>query len=125
MGHIWRRNHHANTCASVARQLHIGGVARNLYLQGVTMNVLKDPSAVLYYGFDWTAWLQTDETIASANVTTNQSGLAISEVTNDATVVMFWAAGGTEPVVYRITCEVTTSLGRTDSRSFIMTIQSR
>jgi len=85
----------------------------------------KDPTATLDYAFNWTTWLQPGESIASAEVTV-PSGITLSTpAAINGGIVTFWLSGGVLGQVYEISCEITTSQGRTDSRSFPLTIFTR
>lgn len=85
----------------------------------------KDPLAVLPYQFDWTAWLSTNETISSAVITV-PSGITLSQAASvNGGLVTFWLSGGTTGGAYLIACEIVTSQGRTDSRSFSLLVQTR
>lgn len=85
----------------------------------------KSPDAVLDYAFDWSAWLATNETITSATVAV-PTGITLSQPASvSGGVVTFWLSGGAANNGYSIACEVVTSQGRTDSRSFYLQVQSR
>jgi hypothetical protein len=85
----------------------------------------KDPTATLDYAFNWTAWLQSGETISTAVVTV-PAGITLSTLAAiNGGIVTFWLSGGTLDQVYEIACTITTSQGRTDSRSFPLTIFMR
>lgn len=85
----------------------------------------KSPDAVLDYAFDWSAWLATNETISGAAVTV-PTGITLSQPASiNAGVVTFWLSGGTAGIGYSIVCQITTSQGRTDSRSFYLQCQAR
>lgn len=85
----------------------------------------KDPTANLDYGFNWSSWLQTGETITTATVTV-PTGITLAQSAQIVSgVVVFWLSGGAVGNSYLIECEVTTSQGRTDSRSFNLMCQIR
>lgn len=88
--------------------------------------ILKDPSAVLDYGFDWTAkgWLVTGETISSHTVTVG-AGLTKDSDSESSGVVTIWLSGGTAGEQYLLSCEIITSLGRTDTRSRNILVEDR
>jgi hypothetical protein len=87
----------------------------------------KDPDATLDWIFDWNPWLGEFETITNAQFIVDP-GISIDPVkgTNftqkTATV---WLTGGTEGQVYKVTCRITTSEGRTDDRSFTLRCTNR
>ncbi len=77
----------------------------------------KATDAVLDYPMDWSEWLSDDEVIIGRLVTV-QTGLTKQTDTATDSAVTVWLAGGTRGVDYLVTVEITTSQGRTDSRSF-------
>lgn len=92
------------------------------------MSYIHDPQATLVYGQDWTDWLATAETIASATASctaatkadgTQESpaAITISAVTAASPLVTFKAAGGTPGVDYDITVHATSSTGEQDDRT--------
>lgn len=92
----------------------------------------KDPNAVLDYGWDFGAWLDTTETITAATVTVptgltkNTDGIIDSPSTNatDA-AVMVWLQGGTVDERYPVTCHIATSAGRQDDRTIQIRVRDR
>jgi hypothetical protein len=83
----------------------------------------KDPSAVLDWEFDWSAWLQAGETISAFTITVtgaNQDSTAAS-----ATAVTVWLSGGTAATAATIACRITTTAGRTDERTITVSIKDR
>jgi hypothetical protein len=97
----------------------------------------KDPDAVLDYAFLWKDWLQSDETItsktitATTGITVNSSEINVAALTiNDivqkiGSVVTVWLQGGTIDTVYSVSCRIVTSAGRTDERTFSLTVKQR
>lgn len=97
----------------------------------------KDPDAVLDYAFLWQDWLELTEVIvshvitASSGLTVNSHEVNTSLVTLDSvgqkigSVVTVWLSGGTSDTKYTVSCRVTTSFGRTDERSFQLTVKER
>lgn len=88
------------------------------------MDFLKDPDAVLDYGFDWSNWLQTGETISTSNWTV-PSGLTEDSASNTATETKVWLSGGTDSKLYGITNHITTSAGREDDRTLSIRVKNR
>lgn len=84
---------------------------------------IKDPSAVLDYGFDWTDWLDGD-TIATSTWTA-PTGLTVASHSNTTTTTLAWLSGGTAGQVYSVVNRVVTAGGRTDDRSHIIAVQDR
>jgi hypothetical protein len=81
----------------------------------------KDPSAILDYGFDWTAWLGAD-TIAVSDWTIAGPDTSLTltpdrPVQADAHSTLCWLHGGTAGVTYDLTNRVTTVGGRVDDRT--------
>lgn len=75
----------------------------------------KDPTAVLDYEIDWSAWLATGETI-TASTWALPDGLTESSDSHTDTTATVWldaCAVGT----YLVTNTITTTAGRTDSRT--------
>ena len=82
----------------------------------------KDPSDVVKFTVDWSAWLTPGDKIIAAEVTARNS-LTINpqagqETTNTDTAVQFWAGGGAPNTDYKVSCTVTTQMGYTVQRSF-------
>lgn len=84
----------------------------------------KDPSAVLDYTTDWSQWLLTGDTIASATVVAT-AGISVNSFSNTTTSVSAWLAGGTSGVPYQVTFGVVTAQGRTDERSITVNVANR
>lgn len=86
---------------------------------------LKDPNAVLDYGFDWgtDGWLGAD-TIATSTWTV-PSGLTSEASSNTTTTATVWLSGGTAGQVYEVTNRIVTAAGRTDERSFTIRVENR
>ena len=90
----------------------------------VTQTFRKDPHSNLDYGFDWSDYLVTDETI-SASVWTIPSGLAEGTKQLADTSTKIWISGGTVGTTYTVANKVTTSDGRIDERSFDIVVENR
>ena len=84
----------------------------------------KDPDAVLDYGFDWSDWLASGETI-STSAWVVDTGITADSDSNTTTITTVWLSGGTAGKVYRITNSITTSAGREDDRSLLIKVQER
>ena len=80
---------------------------------------LKDPDAVLDYAFDWSSWLDEDETIGDYTITV-ASGITVDSDSESSGIVTVWLSGGTAGDTYLIACAIETSDGRIDERSFIV-----
>ena len=88
--------------------------------------IAHDPQAKLDYAVDWSAWLQSGETI-SASTWTVPAGIteATPEPSNTATVATIWLTGGTAGQLYTVTNHITTSMGREDDRSLFLRVIER
>lgn len=84
----------------------------------------KDPNAVLDYGFDWSSWLQTGETISSATWTV-PTGITKTSQTESTTETIVWLSGGTAGTSYDVSCRIVTSQGRTDDRTMTIKVAER
>lgn len=83
----------------------------------------KDPSAVLDYVWDWSAWLGAD-TISTHTVTA-ATGLTVTSATHTNTAVTVWLSGGSAGTNYRVTCRIVTVGGRTDERTSTVRVRER
>lgn len=84
----------------------------------------KAPGAVLDYQFDWSAWLADSETITQQTVIAG-SGLTVDSSSISNGVVTAWLSGGAVGKDYAVTCQITTSQGRTDARSILIKVRER
>ena len=84
----------------------------------------KDPASVLDYQWDWSDWLPTDDTIASATVTAD-AGLTVDSSSNTTTAVTAWLSGGTVGQTYAVTCQIVTTDARTDERTIRISVKDR
>ncbi len=92
-------------------------------------SIVKDTTAALDYCFNWTEWLETTETIATvvSVVVAPTGALMVNSSPLDPTnkMVVAWLSGGTTGVTYRVSVKITTSMGRTDTRSINVKVQLR
>lgn len=86
------------------------------------MALTKDPDAVLDYTFDWSAWLDTGETIIAHEVVVEAGDVVIDSTTATDTLVVAWLSGGTLGTDAEVRCRVTTSEGRIDDRTIRLLI---
>ena len=84
----------------------------------------KDPDAVVDFTRYWTDWLTGDEAIATSEWAV-PTGLTNDLATYDDDSATIWLSGGAPHHAYVITNTITTTAGRTDSRSWIITIKER
>lgn len=87
----------------------------------------KTPTSDLDYAFDWRRWLDSGDTLISAEFTVSPSGHpdelkvgANSGVTNTRAIV--WLSGGQKGVTYKISCKVSTKGGRVEEKEAILQI---
>jgi hypothetical protein len=87
-------------------------------------NYLKDPDAKLDYGFDWSDWLASGETIITS---TWAVPLGLTKVSDSfsTTATTVWVTDGTVGEAHVITNHITTSAGREDDRSHTLKIKDR
>ena len=90
---------------------------------------VKDPDSVLDYAFDWNdedegPWLQSGELITAHSIMV-ETGITKDSDSESSGVVTVWLSGGTAGERYTVSCEITTSLGRTDNRSIRITVRER
>ncbi len=84
----------------------------------------KDPDAVLDYGFDWSDWLATAETISTSTWTV-ESGITAGSSAKTDTKTSQWLSGGTAGTTYEITNKIITSQSRTDERTLNIRVEQR
>lgn len=86
---------------------------------GITMSrflTTKDPGSTLDYQIDWSAWLETGDTIESSTWVVPAGLTEVSDsATDDATTV--WLSGGTAGASYTVVNQITTTGGRITERS--------
>lgn len=87
------------------------------------MRAIHDPDAVLDYRWDWSSWLEEDETITSYSVEVD--GITLDSSLNDGKAVTAWLSEGTAGTKAEVTCRITTSQGRTDDRTMYLSIDER
>lgn len=83
----------------------------------------QNPDADLDYTRDWSDWLEpVDDTIDTSEWTV-EAGLTKGSTSTTATTATVWLSGGTPGETYEVTNRITTVGGRTDSRTFEITIR--
>lgn len=90
----------------------------------ITIKYPKDPDATLDYGFDWSPWLEKDETVATSEWILSD-GLTKESDQKTSTNTRVWITGGEDGRSYQVTNRITTSMGRTDDRTLLIRVQSR
>ena len=84
----------------------------------------KDPSAVLDYTIDWTAWLKSGDTISTSTWAV-PSGITKNSEANTTTASTVWLSAGTAGTIHRVICTIVTADGRTDQRSLDIHVTDR
>lgn len=82
------------------------------------------PLAKLDYGFDWSLWLASGETVATS-VWTVDAALTQSSPSNTGTVTSVFVEGGVSGTSYKLINNITTSVGRKDSRTIKLLCKNR
>jgi hypothetical protein len=91
----------------------------------------KDPGARLIYSMDWSEWLPTGDTLATASYsisTISGDTAAIvkhSQGVESGTVSYVELSGGTAKEIYTVTATITTADGNTDKRRFRLKVNDR
>jgi hypothetical protein len=91
----------------------------------------KDPDAILDYGFDWSEWLASGETIVTSSWivpdddTSPSMALVKTSDSHDDSSTAIWLASGLPGETYQVTNRIVTSLGRRDDRSITIRIIER
>jgi hypothetical protein len=86
---------------------------------------VKDPDAVLDYGFDWGPWLGTDTIATSTWIVESPLTIVPASESNDSTTTLVYISGGTAGQDYDLTNRITTNDGRTDDRTIKIKVRSR
>lgn len=89
---------------------------------------LKDPDAVLDFGFRYHLWLQTAETIVDSDwdiETTGTLAVQSSNINVAGNTTTVWLTGGEAGVQYLVRNTITTSEGRVDQRTLLVRVMNR
>lgn len=93
-------------------------------------SIIKHPDAVLDYGFDWSDWLESGETIVSSDWDV-PSGLVEDTDSDhvpggfDDITTSIWLSGGVLGEDCDVVNDIITSEGRKDSRTVTIKVRSR
>jgi len=94
--------------------------------------ISKDIEAQLTYTFDWSEWLEGNDTLASVEYEVaarrnDPTPIVIEDqgITDNDTKTYVELSGGQLDKTYIVTCKVTTSNGLIDRRNFRMLIEAR
>jgi hypothetical protein len=88
----------------------------------VLFHIDKDPADIADYSIDWSARLESGETI-SASVWTLPTGISQSGSSEVAGVTTVWLSGGSDGNQYLIGNQVDTSGGRRFNRYFVIDVK--
>lgn len=69
------------------------------------------------YALDLSQWLNSGETVTGVTVTVSPTDLSVVQTSFTSTSVTAWLANGTNGTDYLINFTITTSAGRTDTKS--------
>lgn len=85
---------------------------------------IKDPAAILDYGYDWSEWLpEGDAIIASSWVA--DTGINVTANTFDASTTTVWLSGGAVMETYKVVNHITTTDGRQDERTIYVKMRNK
>ena len=94
--------------------------------------ISKDVEAQLTYTFDWSQWLEGNDTISAVEYTVaarrnDPTPIVIENqgTANNATKTFVELSGGQEDKAYIVTCKVTTTNGLVDRRNFRVQVEAR
>lgn len=79
---------------------------------------IKQPADVVDYDIDYSDWLSSGDTVASATSTVSPTGLTLGTIVVSSTSVKHWLSGGTSGVTYKVTVTAVTTGGRTVQHEF-------
>ncbi len=85
--------------------------------------MLKDPDAVLDYGFLWSKWLNGD-TISTSSWTID-SELTETDSTHTAGTTTVWLSGGECGKTYKVINHIVTANGREEDRTLFIKVEER
>lgn len=83
----------------------------------------QQPSDVLDYAFDYSDFLQVDDSLLSATSSVTPSGLTVNAPFVSDKQIKFWVSGGTDGVKYKLTITATTAVGRVKQDEAYITIK--
>lgn len=91
---------------------------------------IKDPDEILIYGFDWSDWLESGDTLSTSSWDVQAgSGLTSASPSISGSNTLVKISGGTviasDGSPYQITNTVTTSAGLVGVRSLFLWVQER
>lgn len=86
--------------------------------------IIHAPGAILDYAFNWVEWLQQGETISTSTWDISPS-LTLTSQQNVDGITSVFVNGGVINKIYYLTNTIATSVGRTDSRTIILSCQNK
>lgn len=89
------------------------------------MKLTKDPNAILDYVYDWSDWLDENETIDSHQILVERGSVDVDRDERDGAQITVWLSGGNDKDTARVVCRITTSAGRVDDRSLWLRVEHR
>lgn len=81
---------------------------------------LQDPDETLTHAFEWTEWLASGDTIASASFVITPTGPTVNDLGDSGTVSSAEVLGCTLGVIYRLTCSMVSTDGETGQQSDVI-----
>jgi hypothetical protein len=90
--------------------------------------LLKDPDAMVDYLVDWGAEYLGDDLIVDSSWSVDPDepgGVTVAGSNFDANSATMNAGGGIPGRIYRLVNQVTTALGRVDTRSIVLRVEKR
>lgn len=85
----------------------------------------KDPNEVLDYRVDWTARLESGETLTVSNVFVASGSVVINSQAYVGAVITVWISGGVESSQNVLTSRITTNQGRTYDESVRLRVRTK
>jgi hypothetical protein len=86
---------------------------------------VKDPDAILDYGFDWGLWLGIDTIDTSTWIVESPLTIVPASESFDDDTTLVYLSGGDVGSNYELTNRITTANGRTDDRTVQIKVRSR
>jgi hypothetical protein len=85
----------------------------------------KDPNEVLDYRVDWTARLESGETITTSTVSRPTGDVVIDSQSYLGAMVTVWLSGGTDDTMNILTSRIVTNQGRTYDESVKLRVRTK
>jgi len=86
---------------------------------------VHDPDERLDYTFDWSNWLDDEETITDYDVSVPMGLTKGTTFLTNSRAVTVWISGGALGQTYRVTCGIKTSDGREPEKSMTLIVKSK